>query len=114
MLLGGSDAAVRYWDAARPDASYVVCAPLWPWGEDLTPPLQGQQGATAGGGGSGAGLNVPQYRYLYRACSFGQVGCVEELCLLDGTTPMAESCQELRGKVRACVHMPCMLSRRGE
>lgn len=49
LLWGGSDAAVRYWDASRPEGSYAVCGPLWP-GDSLSD------------GTPGGGLSVPEFR----------------------------------------------------
>ncbi|KAG2443160.1 hypothetical protein HYH02_009570 [Chlamydomonas schloesseri] len=87
LLWGGSDAAVRYWDASRPEGSYAVCGPLWP-GDSLS------DGTPSGG------LSVPEYRYKYRTRALGDVAVCEELCVLDNTSRLTESCQELRGRVR--------------
>ncbi|GLI69871.1 hypothetical protein VaNZ11_014588, partial [Volvox africanus] len=87
LLWGGSDAAVRYWDASRPEGSFAVCGPLWP-GDSLSD------------GTPASGLSVPEYRYKYRIRAIGDVAVCEELCLLDNASLLTESCHELRGRVR--------------
>jgi hypothetical protein len=80
LLTGGSDGGVRLWDAARPDASYMVCGP------PQLPPEAPNLAAASGGGNGRAPVPVS---YVYSQRSLAGVGVLEESCIARGTEGQA-------------------------
>lgn len=82
LLSGGSDGAVRFWDAARPDASFMVCGPpqlpaSLPGGSPFEPRPPNQLSRA-----SRAPLPVA---YVYSHKTMQGVGVVEEHCITRST-----------------------------
>jgi len=82
LLSGGSDGAVRFWDAARPDASFMVCGPpqlpaSLPAGSPFEPSPPKQLSRA-----SRAPLPVA---YVYSHKTMQGVGVVEEHCITRST-----------------------------
>lgn len=94
LLTAGTDRAIRCWDAARPQQSYVVCTapPPIPLPHPAQLPAGGAgPGAAAAAGDSAAShisfVDVPRYEYAQRLV--GGVPVVEELCTLERSSSLA-------------------------
>ncbi len=84
LLTGSTDTAIRLWNGARPEASYVVCGP----------PALPAEGAAAGGGpgaGAKAGAAMP-VAYTYAGRQMAGVPVVEETTIAHNSEPQARRC----------------------
>ncbi|KAK9909837.1 hypothetical protein WJX75_008190 [Coccomyxa subellipsoidea] len=78
LLSGGSDGCVRFWDAARPDASFMVSGPP----QLPASPAAPHEAGSALGHGNRAPLPVA---YVYSHKTMQGVGVVEESCITRST-----------------------------
>lgn len=95
LLTGSSDGSVRFWDAARPEASFMVCGQPQLPSPDPAPSSPGQ--------GAAAGQLARQNRqlspvaYVYSHNSVQGVGVLEESCISRST--------EVQVKVLTTLHL---------
>lgn len=78
LLSGSSDGCVRFWDAARPDASFMVCGPP----QVPASPAAAHEATSQLGRGARAPVPVT---YVYSHKTMQGVGVVEESCITRST-----------------------------
>lgn len=97
LLTGSADTAIRLWDGARPEASYMVCGPpALPSPSSVAGPAPGGGGPnpnpSAGGGPNpGAEAGALPVAYVYAGRQMAGVPVVEETCISHNSEPQARA-----------------------
>lgn len=95
LLTGSADTAIRLWDGARPEASYMVCGPpALPSPSAMAGPAPGGPNPNPGGGSAphaGAEAGALPVAYVYAGRQMAGVPVVEETCISHNSEPQARA-----------------------